>query len=130
MVTSQAARRRYRDSPKGQLAARRYAAKWQREFRQTPEGKVYVRAMNLRKYGLTPEAYDAMLTSQGGLCAACRQPETGRNQFGVCRLAVDHDHDTGVVRGLLCMRCNRCLGLLGDSAERAQALALYRGGFS
>jgi hypothetical protein len=52
-------------------------------------------------YGLTPAGYDELLASQGGVCAICGRPR-GKN-----RLAVDHDHVTGRVRGLLCIRCNR-----------------------
>jgi hypothetical protein len=101
-------------------------AEWQRAFRRTPEGRRYVRAMNLKKYGLTPEQYDEMFAAQDGRCAACGQEETHRNQFGVVRLAVDHDHDSGRVRGLLCARCNRALGLLGDDASRVAGLLAYR----
>lgn len=103
-----------------------YAREWQRQFRRTPEGQRHVRAMNLKKYGLTPEEYDVLLESQNGACAACRAPERGRNQFGPVRLAVDHDHTTGRIRGLLCMGCNRALGLLNDNAERVKQLADYR----
>lgn len=82
--------------------------------------------MNLKKWGLTPEEYDDMLAMQDGGCAACGQPETHRNQWGVISLAVDHDHDSGHLRGLLCARCNRALGLLGDSTERIKGLLAYR----
>lgn len=44
--------------------------------------------------------YDKMLAAQGGKCAICKRPPKSR------RLAVDHDHKTGKVRGLLCFRCN------------------------
>lgn len=61
----------------------------------------------LRKYRLTPQDYDNMLLAQSGVCAIClRTCGTGR------RLAVDHDADTGQVRGLLCANCNRAIGLL------------------
>lgn len=99
---------------------------WWRAWRKTDTGRSYVRRMNLRKYGITPEQYDAISTAQGGVCAACGQPETHRNQYGVCRLAVDHDHQSDVVRGLLCGRCNRALGLLADSTARVRALLRYR----
>lgn len=53
------------------------------------------------KYGITPEQYQKMLDRQGGLCDICyRPPKT-------LRLAVDHDHKTKRVRGLLCYTCNR-----------------------
>lgn len=100
------------------------ATEWQRQFRKTGRGRRHTRAMNIRKYGITPEQYDEMFRMQGGVCASCAMPETCRNQYGVCRLAVDHCHDTGKVRGLLCMKCNRCLGLLKD--EPAAILKLYR----
>lgn len=56
-----------------------------------------------RLYGITVEQYDEMFEEQGGLCAICRKPPINY------RLAVDHDHDTGAVRGLLCPPCNRSL---------------------
>lgn len=57
-----------------------------------------------RKYGITEADYDALLLAQGGVCALCgKRP-------GKVRLAVDHDHTTGKVRGLLHVRCNRALG--------------------
>lgn len=52
-------------------------------------------------YGITAEDYRALLVAQGGVCAICERA-TGRTK----RLAVDHDHDTGAVRGLLCSQCN------------------------
>jgi hypothetical protein len=58
-----------------------------------------------RYYGLTPECYEIMLAEQGGVCKLCGNPPGKR------RLDVDHDHATGQVRGLLCNKCNRRLGL-------------------
>lgn len=76
------------------------------------------RKFNLSKnYGLSLGEYDALLQKQGGVCAICGQDEpsahgrTGK-QF---RLAVDHCHETGIVRGLLCQKCNRAVGLFGDN---------------
>lgn len=53
-----------------------------------------------RKYGITAEQYGEMLAAQAGGCAICARPPKTR------RLAVDHNHKTGKVRGLLCYRCN------------------------
>lgn len=64
-------------------------------------------------YGLTQEGYDQLLAEQHGVCAICGDPPSGRNRS----LSVDHDHSTGVIRGLLCQRHNLALGLLGDSVE-------------
>jgi len=59
-----------------------------------------------RKYGITEADYDALLAAQGGVCALCGKKP------GRVRLAVDHDHVTGRVRGLLHARCNQALGPL------------------
>ena len=86
-----------------------------------PQDPEYMRAYVLRtKYGLTTEQYAAMEQAQGNVCAVCSERcSTGR------RLAVDHDHATGAVRGLLCHRCNRAIGLLGDDAALLRAAAEY-----
>ena len=63
------------------------------------------------KYGITIEDYDRMLEDQGGRCAICRTNDPGGSGS---RFAVDHDHKTGKVRGLLCTNCNTGIGLLQD----------------
>lgn len=70
-------------------------------------------------YGITHEEYDALLKMQGGVCALCGRPPKTRS------LAVDHDHSTGVVRGLLCLPCNTALGKLGDSIETLERAIDY-----
>ena len=67
-------------------------------------------------YGVTPAAFEAMLSQQGGVCRICRVPEP---------TCIDHDHATGRVRGLLCMHCNAGLGLFGDDVGRIRAAAAY-----
>lgn len=74
----------------------------------------------LKTYGLTQNQYDEMLAAQGGLCAICKTPEPGRKTW-----AIDHCHDTGVVRGLLCLACNSGIGHLRDSAELLLSAAEY-----
>lgn len=71
------------------------------------------------KYGISQRQVDAMKARQGGLCAICR---------GGSSLHVDHDHDTGVVRGLLCGNCNRAIGLLAHDQSRMRAAIAYLGG--
>jgi len=60
------------------------------------------------------EKYNKMLTEQNGLCAICNKPEIRKRKNGeMHKLSVDHDHETGIVRGLLCNKCNHGIGLLG-----------------
>lgn len=62
------------------------------------------RKYNLAKYGVTPAAYAELLIAQGGGCAICGSPPPRLGRFK--HLSVDHDHETGRVRGLLCQNCN------------------------
>lgn len=98
------------------------AARLRRFRRENPERAAdYRHTYRLKsKYGLTPAAYSAMLEGQNGVCAICGDEcSTGR------RLAVDHCHATGRIRGLLCARCNRAVGFVLDDPERAEAIAAY-----
>ena len=63
-----------------------------------------------KKYGLSQEAYDLLSFSQLGKCAICRKTPEEAGQKTRLTLAVDHDHITNAVRGLLCDRCNSRLG--------------------
>lgn len=76
-----------------------------------------------RTYGITIEDFDAMLSKQDGTCAICdgRNSDSARNR----RMTVDHDHETGKVRGLLCFTCNTSIGKLGDTYEALQKAADY-----
>lgn len=74
-----------------------------------------------RKYGITPETYDRMVAEQGGVCKICSSPPTDRYK----RLVIDHCHETGAIRGLLCNRCNLALGHLGDTREAVQKVLEY-----
>jgi hypothetical protein len=72
----------------------------------------------LKRTGVSPEKYAELLFLQGGVCAICK---------GECykKLSVDHDHETGEVRGLLCHSCNTAVGLLLDDPQRLEAAAAY-----
>lgn len=77
-----------------------------------------------KKYGLSLEEYQELFDRQGGRCAICREgPDGAGRKYG--HLNVDHDHDTGLVRGLLCSRCNTALGLLRDDLEIVYAAEAY-----
>ena len=73
--------------------------------------KLYSRRANKKRRGLTLEQFDLLLEKQNGLCAICGLPEIDKNQHGIKDLAIDHNHQTNKVRGLLCVKCNRALGL-------------------
>lgn len=78
-------------------------------------------ASKMKKYGMTPTLYDEMFLSQGNSCGACSTTQpTHKHRFGI-----DHNHDTGEVRGILCGKCNSALGLLDDSVEKVKGLLMY-----
>jgi Recombination endonuclease VII len=80
----------------------------------------------LKKYGLTRESHATLLLKQGSVCAICENPETALGNTGKTKpLAVDHDHDSGLVRGLLCQSCNIAIGLMNHSIERLSSAARY-----
>lgn len=82
----------------------------------------------LKKYGLTPEDYETLLTSQGGVCKICGQKESRsmiKNLDIENYLVVDHCHVSGSVRGLLCHGCNVGLGAFKDSPELLQKAIRY-----
>lgn len=80
-----------------------------------------------RKYGIGFAEYMIMHTRQNGLCAICRQEETqGHHETGEIRiLCIDHDHETKVVRELLCSACNLAIGAMKDDTSRLQKAIAY-----
>jgi hypothetical protein len=75
-----------------------------------------------RKYGISREQYDAMLLAQGGKCALCTTSEAGGRGN---RFHVDHCHERGNVRQLLCNACNHMLGCARDKPDVLRAAAAY-----
>ena len=73
-----------------------------------------------KHFNLTPEEYASMLEEQGGICRICGNPPTDKKA-----LCVDHNHDTGAVRGLLCSTCNTGLGQFQDSPDMLQKAREY-----
>jgi|ERR1035437_99528 hypothetical protein len=105
-------RNAYRAKP--EVKARREA------YRQKPQVKAAARRCHLvSQYAITPEEYDRLFIKQFGRCAICDSLP------GVRRLGVDHDHNTGVVRGLLCNRCNTGLGYFSDNPLSLRNAARY-----
>ena len=83
--------------------------------------KGWLERSNLKKYGITPAEKQALFDKQGGKCAVCGDPlKPGRTG-----MQIDHDHETGRVRGLLCHPCNMMLGDFRDSPSLLQAAIDY-----
>lgn len=78
----------------------------------------------VKNYGITLEQYNTMLAVQNGVCKGCKKSEVARGKR-YRHLSVDHDHKTGKIRGLLCNKCNRSLGLLEDNFDCLVNLARY-----
>jgi hypothetical protein len=94
--------------------------------RRAPLSPDAIRQRNLRdRFGVTVEVYNEMLERQGHVCAICRNPETHTLKGVVRALAVDHCHETGRVRGLLCSLCNTMLGMADDDPQRLRAAIDY-----
>ena len=92
-------------------------------YRKNDSLKIYqrnyarVNKTRLKKYGLTIEKYQEMLDRQNNACAICKK------EFG--QVYVDHCHETGIVRGLLCLKCNTGIGLLEDSIVNLENAIKY-----
>jgi hypothetical protein len=80
-----------------------------------------------RMFGMSADDYKNLLDFQGGVCAICGQKETRHSSNGkdFLPLAVDHDHKTGRVRGLLCSRCNTAIGYFDDDVVVIEKALVY-----
>jgi hypothetical protein len=97
------------------------AREWHRNRRK--QDPTYASNNRMRaSYGIGLVEYEAMLAAQGGGCAVCAATKPGGRGK---RFHVDHDHETGAVRGLLCHACNVAIGTLGDDTDRLLAAATY-----
>ena len=119
---------------KEQVAARRHEsylrrkdkhAEYQRQWREKNRDKMSRSQRNYflkKEYGITIDDYDRMFEAQHGCCLICTKEPSDR------RLDVDHDHDTGIVRGLLCSDCNSGIArLMHDPAIVARAILYLNG---
>jgi len=110
------ARREYGRNNKKELNKQR--REWYVGNRDYELGKA--KHYNLRKYGITLSNYDEMLNKQHGVCRICGEIPSGRFS-----LSVDHNHETGKVRGLLCGKCNFAIGLMRDNPDLLRKSAQY-----
>lgn len=83
-----------------------------------------------RVYGLTEKDYELLLEKQDGKCGICGIKEidfitNNKIKRKITRFFIDHDHETKIIRGLLCDKCNRGIGLLGDSYESVIKATFY-----
>jgi lysine/ornithine N-monooxygenase len=111
---------------------KRNTPEYQREWRKLnpKKGKEYAEkyaekqkhTARKRRYGITQEQYENMLTKQNYCCAICSTDTVGRNHTA---FHVDHNHDTGKVRGLLCDKCNRGLGYFNDNPKFLKKASEY-----
>lgn len=91
----------------------RYAKAREHRKANPEQYKRYTRTSKLRKaYGISIEETEAILERQGGKCAIC-----GTKEFNGRGYAVDHDHETGNVRGILCTNCNTGIAMFKDNVE-------------
>lgn len=97
-----------------------YGEKWRMENLHRWKHNV-ANANLIRQYNITLADYDRILLGQGSCCAICKS----EIQTDLGRFHVDHDHQTGVVRGLLCGNCNRGLGVFQDDPDFLRAAADY-----
>lgn len=95
----------YWDDP---ITGREYSNNWNKRLYKENPNSIRNRIIK-NKYGITLEQYQEMFEAQNGLCAICGQPEKGGK-----RLCIDHNHETGAVRQLLCRSCNARLGVIED----------------
>lgn len=109
------------------VAHSRHRNRWHRHCRDceiADPGRFTARdslIQKVRKFGITVDEYHWLLTQQEGRCAICRADDR--------KLAIDHSHSTGEIRGLLCGRCNSMLGFLNDSTESLQNAITYLGDY-
>jgi hypothetical protein len=102
-----------------------YVKEQRRTYRRT-NSATHRRKYRLKAYfGITLDEFDAMVAAQGGVCAICSQPERALILGEPKRLCIDHDHETGRVRGLLCNACNIGLGRFRDNLDNLRAAADY-----
>ncbi len=114
-----AKRARYRRNPERAIERVRqwaidhpeHVAAYRAEYRNRPERKRAMRDLYYRRtYGISADEADAILDSQNGRCAICCAPAPER----LASMHLDHDHETGTIRGFLCLSCNQGIGKLRD----------------
>jgi len=122
-------RNRKRNEKRRIYSKAREAARKKREetdpiYKETRRKKK-LHAMLKHKYGMTLDEYHTLVESQNNQCAICSVELTERSQTIKDSPKVDHDHDTGKVRGVLCGKCNMAIGLLNDDPDTLRKAIAY-----
>lgn len=119
-------RERYANDPEYKARKRKASKKWKQKQTPTSMASLQRKALLKHRYGMAPEEFDSLLVQQNGECAVCRSPDPGASWH------IDHCHETEVVRGILCQRCNMALGLFADDPIILEQAIKYltRGGNS
>ena len=115
-----AAKRWYHASEKNRQRSIQTSVDWQKRNRERASLNAFKRSL-LENYGLSYAEYERMFDEQEGLCKICQEPSTRKSG----RLDVDHCHETGQIRGLLCSPCNTAIGLLRENSELFAAALQY-----
>ena len=111
---------KYKQSEKGKAAEKRAYE------RRLPKVAELNRLYRLKVLGVSKEEYEARFAAQGGLCAICDKPESRKSKYGkVSALILDHNHETGDPRGLICHGCNAALGFSRECIETLQNMVAY-----
>jgi len=98
--------------------------RWKAEYGETQNNKRRGthRRDHVNRYGIDVDDYNLMRLVQGDVCAICGSDDSGRPGTRMC---IDHDRETGRIRGLLCHRCNTAIGLLQHNADNLRRALDY-----
>ena len=111
---------------KNKVKRKEYHIKYHQENKE--KRNAYTRKFNLKKrFGITPEEYEKLLVGQKSVCLICSKIGTSKSKKGgkLYKLAVDHNHNTGKIRGLLCSKCNIGLGNFNDDVSLLEKAKQY-----
>lgn len=101
-----------------------YAARWQKVYRALNQEACKDRSLK-KLYGISRSVYATLYSIQNGRCGICEHQETRVIRGKTLNLAVDHCHDTGNIRGLLCTSCNQAIGLMKDDPKILRRAIAY-----
>ena len=116
---------------RARIASKKYRStkafkEWRKKYRATNRYQEYRREKDYKnKFGISINEYKMINENQKGLCAICGKKESFICKGRLYNLAVDHNHQTGKIRGLLCHDCNQALGLFKDNVSSLKKSIQY-----